>query len=167
MSTYLAVTVGSFISGLLMMGIVLLVKSLRKKAGVHEPSQEEILRRIAFNATVHSGPLAASMFFFLAGGLLTAYMLVETQGNMLSLVGFMTGLPMVFQFRFSAKHQWTTAIADGFADAMELFNGNPDQYIDAILKDFEYQNAVRRRPRWLQDIFVKLARMRVTKEKDE
>ena len=166
MSTYLAVTVGSFISGLLFMAIVRLVKSRRKKAGVFEPTQEELLRLIAFNATGHSGPLVASMWLSIAGLLLTVLMLVQTQGNMLSLVGLMTGLPMVFQFRFSAKFQWTTAVAVGFADAMVLFNGNPDQYIDAILKDFEYQKAVRRRPKWLQGLFVKIARTRGTNEQD-
>lgn len=160
MNNLLPVAVGALISGLLMSVIVRLVKSRRKKTGARALSQDELLRLIAFNAAVHAGPLLTSMVLFLAGLLLTAFMLVQTQGNMLSFVCLIAGLPMIIQFRFSAKFQWTAGVAVGFSDAMRIFNENPDQFIDAILLDSEYLRVVSRRPKWLQAQYLKFSRMR-------
>ena len=143
-----------------MLAIVRLVKARRKKAGVREPGQDELVRLIAFNTAVHSGPLLASMVFFLGGGLATAWVLVQTHGNMLSLIGFVCAVPMINQFRHSAKFQWSTGVAAGFPEAMKLFNSDPDKYIDALLLDTEYQKAVSNRPKWLQAKYLKLARLR-------
>ena len=139
--------------------LVYAIQRYRKKKKTYlEPSEQEIIEKIAFNLAVYAGPLAASMLWFVVVVLSSVWLVIQMQGNLWPLTLLVLGYPMIHYFRYSARFQWSIGVAEGFKEASEVFSANPGKYIDAVVKTAEYKKAVRFRPIFVQKIFLRLAK---------